>query len=109
MSIAKLGKKKNGPGYHGQIEVLDKETGITTIYNSAAELSKQIIYTKPSISAYFTRNCHKPYKGRYVLKSQLGFTRIGASYVLAKPEAEGWTPTASLGPCKLKEGKANLF
>ena len=39
MSSAHMGNK-HGAGYHGQIEVLDLETGIRTIYASMSELSK---------------------------------------------------------------------
>ena len=66
MSAAHMGNK-HGPGYHGQIEVLDLETGIRTIYPSMSELSKLLGIPKSSISLYFSRNTGKPYKGRYMM------------------------------------------
>ena len=66
MSAAHMGNK-HGPGYHGQIEILDMETGIKTVYASMSELSKALSIPKSSISAYFSRNIGKPYKGRYMM------------------------------------------
>ena len=67
MSAAHMGNK-NGPGYHGKIEVFYQETGLKTIYPSMSEVSKILAIPKSSISLYFSRNTRKPYKGRYVIK-----------------------------------------
>lgn len=51
------------------IEVLDLETGITTIYSSINELSRFLGCSSPgTISSYFSRSTKKPFRGRYVMK-----------------------------------------
>jgi hypothetical protein len=52
-----------------QIEVLDLETGIKTIYPSMKEVARFLgCSSSGTISCYFSRNTKKPYRGRYVMK-----------------------------------------
>ena len=51
-----------------QIEVLDLETDIKTIYSSMNETGRALGVPSGSIRMYFSRNTLKPYKDRYILK-----------------------------------------
>jgi group I intron endonuclease len=48
-----------------QLEVLDLETDIKTIYDSMSEVSRALGICRASISKYLSRNQQKPYKKRY--------------------------------------------
>lgn len=54
------------------IELLDKETGIKKIYSSMYEVGKALGVPAGSIRMYFSRNSHKPYKGRYLMQKLAG-------------------------------------
>ena len=58
-----------------QIEVLDLETNIKTIYSTMNETGRALDVPSPlgsgSIRIYFSRNTLKPYKGRYLLRKIL--------------------------------------
>lgn len=60
-----LGRKRpDGAGRPSvQIEVLDLESGIQTVYPSISEADRTLNIPKSVISLYFTRNQVKPYKG----------------------------------------------
>jgi NUMOD1 domain len=51
-----------------KIEVFDKETNLTTFYDSISAAAKGLNIPYSSISDYFARNQQKPYKGRYIFK-----------------------------------------
>lgn len=51
-----------------QIEVLDLETQIKTIYPSRAEASKALGLSPRSVGRYFSGEISRPYKGRYMIK-----------------------------------------
>jgi len=51
-----------------KIEVLDKNTNLTTCYESIREAGRALDIEQCIISKYFSRNQQKPYKGRYVFK-----------------------------------------
>ena len=54
------------------VEVLDQETGIKRIYTSMSEVGEALGVPTGSIRMYFSRNTHKPYKGRYLLQKLAG-------------------------------------
>ncbi len=61
--------KPSGGGRASQkIEVFDKETNITTTYDSMATAGRALGIRWESIKNYFYRNQQKPYKGRYTFK-----------------------------------------
>ena len=62
-----LGRKRpDGAGKPSvQIEVLDLESGIQTVYPSISEAAKALDVRYSTISNYILRNTQKPYKGRY--------------------------------------------
>jgi hypothetical protein len=51
-----------------RIEVFDKETNKTTIYNSMREAGRALNIPHYIISKYFSKNQQKPYKNRYIFK-----------------------------------------
>jgi group I intron endonuclease len=64
------GKSKyEGAGTPSQkIEVFDKETNLTTPYDSIHSAAKALDIPRNSISKYFSQNQKKPFKGRYIFK-----------------------------------------
>lgn len=79
LSASKVGNK-NGVGGKGrkradgagspsvQIEVLELETGIKTIYPSISEAGQALGVPSGSIRMHLSRNSKKPYKGMYFLQ-----------------------------------------
>lgn len=79
MSLAKLGnvnarggkgrKRAEGAGSPSvQVEVIDKVTGMKTIYYSMSAVGKALGVPSGSIRMYFSSNTQKPYKGRYLMQ-----------------------------------------
>jgi len=66
-------KRAEGAGSPSvQIEVFDQETRMKTIYPSMSAVAKALGVPSGSIRMYFSRNNHKPYKGRYLLQKLAG-------------------------------------
>jgi hypothetical protein len=67
ISVTMKGKKKPvGAGKPSvQIEVLDQETGTSTIYPSISEAARALDIPVSSITMHILRNNKKPYKGQY--------------------------------------------
>ncbi len=58
-----------GKGLPAQpISVFDKETNLTTTYDSIAEAARALNIKKGVIDMFLVRNQVKPYKGRYIFK-----------------------------------------
>ena len=47
------------------LEVLDLETGIKTVYSSLSEAAESLGVFKGTLSNYFLRDTSTPFKGRY--------------------------------------------
>jgi len=71
-TLAKLRARVNRPSGSGKpsqkVEVFDKETNLTTTFDSFRAAAVALDIRPEVIKNYFAKNQSKPYKGRYIFK-----------------------------------------